>query len=104
MITPSPDTIEMLSCFFFSGKKYKDMHNFMISDWTAEERRKRSLLRIGKNISGPRQAKKLPSSIRRIYGFTSPCTCSKSPYGICSPLVHSIVSNDSVYGQCGCVG
>ena len=42
---------------------------------------------------------KVPSNTSKICGFTSSCTCAKSHPGICFPLKHSIVSNDSVSGQ-----
>ena len=41
----------------------------------------------------------VPSSMRKMCGFTSHCTYAKSHLGICSPLKHSIVSNNSVCGQ-----
>ena len=43
--------------------------------------------------------KRVPSSMRKMCGFTSFCTCAKSHLDICSPLKHSIASNDFDCGQ-----
>ena len=47
---------------------------------------------------GPRQVKKKHSNMCRNVRVTSSCTyyctCAKSHPGICSPLKHSVVSND----------
>ena len=37
--------------------------------------------------------------MHQMCGFTSSCICANSHSGICSPLKHSMVSNDSVCGQ-----
>ena len=52
-------------------------------------------------INGLYQAKKKkrPLSMLKMCRFTSSCTCIKSHLDICSPLIQSIVSNDSVYGH-----
>ena len=42
---------------------------------------------------------KVPSNMRKMWGFTSSCICAKSHLGSCSLMKHSIVSNDSVCGQ-----
>ena len=42
---------------------------------------------------------KVPSSMRKMCGITSSCTCPKSDLGICFPLIHSVVYNDSVCRQ-----
>ena len=34
-------------------------------------------------------------SMRTMYLFTSSCACARSSPGLCSPLIHSMVSNDS---------
>ena len=41
----------------------------------------------------------VPSSMRKMWSFTPFCTGAKSHPGICSPLKHSIVPNNSVSGQ-----
>ena len=41
----------------------------------------------------------VPSSMLKMCGFTSFCTCAKPHPGICSSLIYSTVSNDSVSGQ-----
>ena len=46
-------------------------------------------------LNRPHQAKK---SMRKMYGFIF-YTCAKSHSGIYSPLKHSIVSNDIVWGE-----
>ena len=51
------------------------------------------------NVMWAAPSEKVPSSMRKMGGFTSCCTCAKSHPGICSPLKHSIVSKDSVCGQ-----
>ena len=40
-----------------------------------------------------------PSSMRKKCGFASACAPARSHPGICSPLIHSIVSSDSDSGQ-----
>ena len=42
---------------------------------------------------------KVPSSVPKMCGFTSSCTCTKFHLDYCSSLKHSIVYNDSVCGQ-----
>ena len=41
-------------------------------------------------------SEKMPSSMLKMCGFTSSCTCAKSHPGICSPFKQSVVFNDSV--------
>ena len=41
------------------------------------------------------QSENVPSSMRNMCGFTSSCACARSHPSLCSPLIHSIVSNES---------
>ena len=41
----------------------------------------------------------VPSSMRKMRRFRSSCACAKYQPGLCSPFIHSIVSNVSVSGQ-----
>ena len=42
-----------------------------------------------------RVVRKVPSSMRKMCGFSSSCACARSYPGLCSPLTHSVISNDS---------
>ena len=44
-------------------------------------------------------SKKVHLNIHRMCRFRSACACSKYHLGLCSPFIHSVVSNDSVSGQ-----
>ena len=48
---------------------------------------------------GPRQAKNMSLSMRKMRGFRSSCACSKYNSGLCSLFIHYIVSIDSINGQ-----
>ena len=50
-------------------------------------------------LHGPRKAEQVPSNMRKLRRFRSSCACAKYQPGLCSPFIHSIVSNDSVSGQ-----
>ena len=41
---------------------------------------------------------KMSSNMCRMHRFRSSCACTKSHLGICFPLIHHIVANDSVSG------
>ena len=49
-------------------------------------------------LNGPHQAKR-SLKCPKCTDSDSSHTCAKSQLGICSPLIHSVVSNDSVSGQ-----
>ena len=52
-----------------------------------------------KRISWIVSSENVSSSIRKIYGFTSSCACARSRSSLTSPLIHSIVSNNSDSGE-----
>ena len=69
------------------------------------------------NISGILQCiwatsrEKVPSNKHKMHRFRSSCACTKYHPGLCSPFIHSEVSNDSVSGTgkalirlCECAG
>ena len=64
---------------------------------TANIRKKKKKKKKKKKMG--RTKHKVPSSMRKICGFTSSCTCAKHHQGICSPLTHSTVSNCTFCGQ-----
>ena len=56
------------------------------------------LVRRTERVKQAALKEKVPSSMRKMCGLTSSCACARSRTGICSPLMHSIESNDSVSG------
>ena len=42
---------------------------------------------------------KVSCACAKMHRFKSSCVCAKTDPGICSPSIHSAVSNDSVSGQ-----
>ena len=70
----------------------------------AEERTQtRSLTSVGVCWSlissyGPSQANMYLHTCAKC-AFTSSCACAKYLFGLCSPLIHSIIPNDSVSGK-----
>ena len=50
-------------------------------------------------IFGPHQAKKCLRTCANKCRFVLACACAKYNLGLCSPFMHSVVSNDSVSGQ-----
>ena len=57
-------------------------------------RRKGKTVRANNKWAKP--SEKVPSNMRR---FRSSCTCTNHHPGLCSPFIHSVVSNNSVSGQ-----
>ena len=48
-------------------------------------------------------SKKVPSDICKIYRFRLSCACAKYKPSLCSPFIHSAVSNESVSRLYGCL-
>ena len=70
------------------------MHNIKVHDC---ERTK--IRRIQIQIIWAMSSEKVSSNMRKMYRFRWSRVCAKSHPGLCSPLIHSIASNDSVSGQ-----
>ena len=67
-------------------------------------------LRFNGSVIWAASSKKVPSKVHKLRRLRSSCICTKYHPGVCSPFIHSRVSNDFVGGQwrscsdCGCTG